>query len=306
MSGEDAWTWPKRPSNAAEFDAMMASLDRHLAVHNLKPHQRGGHAAQLLCKVFRFSVPLFGKLGPRSEPFNPSDLVARSFEWYSANFGELNKVDWSPGSAVLRLHGTYRRIKMPHLNGVFQVIIDRDMGVGAKHGVFVGGPPPINALSLVDDMTQAYADRLSEADLDFIFREVIISYEAVIALDDLTGHALFDQARGDYRHSVEALLTGHHLSKARWDNAQCAEKVLKGLLGRAGHRYPTKGAKGHDILTLGNLANQKLDLNIPEGCLRSIHCLTVARYGEMNVDQDEAYTAHKDLLTMLQILNPVY
>lgn len=300
MDTSDEWTWPHRPANEAEFDAMMASLDRHLAARGAKPHQRGITAASRLCMTFGFTVPLIGGSGFRGEPFGPSDLVERVYEWYSANFGELNKVDPSPGSTVLWLHGTYRRIKIPLLYGGFNVTIDRDLNSGVQDGVYAGRAPPINVLRLVDDMTQVYANRLEDTDLEFIWREVLTGYEAVKLLDTLSGHEFFDQARGDYEHSVEALLAGHHLSKARWDNAQCAEKVLKGLLDKAGHKYPTYGAKGHDILELGRLANQKLGLSIPDGCLRSIHCPTSVRYGEMNVDQNEAYCAHKDLLAMLR------
>ena len=85
----------------------------------------------------------------------------------------------------------------------------------------------------------------------------------------------------------------------RWDTAQCAEKVLKGLLARAGHKYPTSGAKGHDILELGRLVGEKLGLAIPDSALRSIQCSPSVRYGEMNADQNEAYCSHKDLLSLL-------
>ena len=178
-------------------------------------------------------------------------------------------------------------------------MIDRDLKAGAKHGIYAGRPPPINVLSFVADMTSAYATRLSDDDLDFIGKEVITGLHAIWGLEGLSGHELFEQARGDYLHAVEALLAGSHLSKARWDTAQCAEKVLKGLLARDGHKYPTFGAKGHDILELGRLVGEMLGLAIPESALRSIQCSPSVRYGEMNTDQNEAYCSHKDLLSLL-------
>lgn len=304
MSNRDSWTWPKRPTTEVEFNAMMMALDQHLAVKGLRPAQRAFNATRLISMAFKFSAPILGGRGPRGEPFGPTDLMARVFEWYDATFGERNKIEFSPGSTVMVLRGTYWRIRMPFIQGSFDVVISRNLQFGAVDGVASNTPEPINALQSVEDLTQAYANSLTDEELIYIFNEVAGGYHAVMALESLRGHALFDQARGDYRHSVEALLAGHHLSKARWDNAQCAEKVLKGLLSRAGHSYPTKGASGHDILELGRLVNKNLGVNIPEGCLRSIHCPTIVRYGEMNVDQNEAYTSHKDLLTMLRILDP--
>lgn len=300
MDTTDDWTWPTRPTNAADFDAMMVSVDRHLALHNLKPAQRSTMAMRLVSMAFHLGTPMFGVMPPRDAPFSDTDLLPRVIEWYEANFGQMTQSDISPGSAVLWLHGTYRRIKVPMLLGGFDLTINRNLDVGAKHGMYAGNPPPINALSLVADMTSAYASRLSDDELAFIGKEVITSLEAIWVLDGLSGHELFEQARGDYSHAVEALLAGNHLSKARWDTAQCAEKVLKGLLARAGHKYPTFGAKGHDILELGRLVTEKLGLAIPDSALRSIQCSPSVRYGEMNVDQNEAYCSHKDLLSLLR------
>lgn len=301
MEPQFDWTWPQRPTSAAEFDAMMASLDQHLAAHEIRPYQRGFRAAMLLSSVFRFQVPIVGTTGPRGEPFGPSDLVARAFEWYEANYGERNKVDPSPGSIVIALHGSYWRARMPCLFGTFSIGIDRDLSQWADDGFPAKGGHQINALALVEDFPQAYASRLSDHDLERIFNEIYFGYHAVMALAGLHGDELFDQARGDYEHSIEAIISGRHLSKARWDNAQCAEKVLKGLLNSAGFRssYSTQGRDGHDIVKLGQAANEKLGFDFSEGSLRAIYCPTSIRYGEMNVSHNEAYTSHRELLSML-------
>jgi len=130
-------------------------------------------------------------------------------------------------------------------------------------------------------------------------------YVAMATLDELKGHDLFDQARGDYTHSVEALAAGLVLSKARWDTAQCAEKVFKGLLGRAGQPFPTNAAQGHDIVHLGDLVMKHFGIALPDGALRAIHCSPKVRYGEMNVDPNEAWTSHDALLDVLARLRPI-
>lgn len=149
-------------------------------------------------------------------------------------------------------------------------------------------------------ITQTYAGRLTDAELAHVLGSYAAGYAAMCAFDALKGHDLFTEARGDYQHSVDALIDGPTLSKARWDGAQCAEKVFKGLLAQAGHPYPTAGAKGHDIAHLGGLIKTHFEIAIPAGVLRAIHCPPAVRYGEMNVDQNEAWTSHMALLTALR------
>jgi hypothetical protein len=304
MDVEGNWTWPVRPTDAAEFDDMMVSVDRHLAVHNLKLHQRAIYASRLVSIALGYNgVPILGAHIDRGAPFSPADTLQRVFEWYRENYGERNKVNFSPGSVVMNLHATYWRLKMPFVRGSIPLIIDRDLTLGNGEGVYRGPAPPRNVLLQVENLTQAYATRLSDDELSYIWSEFHQGWDAVSCLTDLRGHELFNQARGDYAQSVETLLDARTLSKARWDTAQCAEKIFKGLLARAGHGFPTSRGKGHDIAHLGGLMKQHFGLNISTGSLAAIHCPPMVRYGEMNVDPNEAWTSHKELLSVLRSIS---
>ena len=304
MDDADNWTWPVRPTGPAEFDEMMVSVNRHLAVHNLKVHQRAVHASRLISIALGYGgVPIFGTRIDRGEPFSPADTLQRVFEWYRENYGERNKVDPSPGAVVMNHHNTYWRLKIPMVRGSIPLIIDRDLSVGNVEGVFRGPAPPRNVLLQVEHLTQAHASRLSDDDLSYIWSEFRQGWDAVSCLTDLRGHELFNQARGDYAQSVETLLDARTLSKARWDTAQCAEKIFKGLLARAGHSFPTSGGKGHDIAHLGVLMKQHFGLELSKGSLTAIHCPPMVRYGEMNVDPNEAWTSHKELLSVLRSIS---
>jgi HEPN domain-containing protein len=129
-----------------------------------------------------------------------------------------------------------------------------------------------------------------------------MAYLAIEVLNGLSQHVFFEQARMDYEHSVDALMSGFSWSKARWETAQCVEKVLKGLLATAGHEYPNKGGAGHDIPRLGEIVSDKLGLALGPDLLKKIHCEPKVRYGEQGVSPAEAFSAHAALLGVMVLI----
>lgn len=301
------WSWDMRPTTMEEYDRMMVSLDRHLASLELNPAQRPLNAALVVSSTLGLSgTPIIGGSGDRGEPFSPADILARIHEWYSESYGERTKIDFSPGSIVVQLHGNLWEMKMPKVWGSFQLFIRPDL-TNPGNTIATKGSPPVshNILCSMQGMTQIYANRLTREEMASLAGRFINGYEAVVCLDDLKGHDLFEEARGDYRHSVDALLTGRELGKARWDAAQCAEKVLKALLARDGHAYPTFGSKGHDIEHLGGLVKEKLGFDLPAADLAAVHCLPAVRYGEQKSTIEEALASHEALVRLLQVLAKV-
>lgn len=306
MNSMDTWTWPIRPTTDSEFDAMMTDLDHHLAAHNLLPARRSLNAARLVSMALGLSgTPFLGGDSDRGKPFSPRDLLARVFDWYSATYGDRNKIDFSLGYVVLPLRNTYWRLRIPLVYGTVIPFADRNLANSGREKGTESEPASHNVLTSLQDVTQTYADRLTDHEINRVVHAYNRGYFAMATLDELAGHDLFDQARGDFAHSVDALAAGHALSKARWDTAQCAEKVFKGLLGRAGLPYPTNAAQGHDIVHLGDLVTKHFKILLPESALRAIHCPPRVRYGEINVDPNEAWTSHDALLDVLVRLRPI-
>lgn len=285
---------------------MMIDLDHHLATHNLLPAQRSLNAARLVSMALKLSgTPILGGGEDRGEPFSPRDLLARVFDWYNDTYGDRNKIDFSLGYIVFPLHNTYWRLQIPLAYGTVVPFADRNLANKGRQLGTKSEPASHNVLTGLQDVTQAYIDRLADDEVARVLQAYGRGYAAMATLDELMGHDLFDQARGDYAHSVDALATGQTLSKARWDTAQCAEKVLKGLLGRAGQAYPINAGQGHDIVHLGGLVTAHFGIALPEGALRAIHCPPKVRYGEMNVDLNEAWTSHDALLGILDRLRSI-
>jgi len=285
---------------------MMFSLDRHLALYEAVPSRRSLNAARLVSIALNLSgTPILGGSEDRGIPFGPRDLICRVFEWFDANYGERNKIDMALGRIVLPLHNTYWMLDIQLVYGTAVPFADRNLDNKGRQIGTGNEPATVNVLRCLRGITQPYASRLADADIHAVLRAYRHGYAAMAFLDSLTGHPLFSQARADYNASVEALLLGTALSRARWDTAQCAEKVLKGLLGRAGHDFPTGGWQGHDIPHLGGLVDTHLGATLPEILLRAITCSPKVRYGEMNVDINEAWTSHACLLDLLIHLRSV-
>ncbi len=298
------WLWDIRPATVEEYDRMMTSLDRHLAGLKIDPAQRPLSGVLVVSSTLGLSgTPILGGSGDRGVPFSPRDLLARVHDWYEENYGEKTKIDFSPGSIVVSMHDNLWEMKMPKVWGSVQLFISPDLS-NKGNRIATKDSPLVqhNILCSVQGMTQAYAKRLSNDDMRLLVQKFITGSEAVVCLDDLKGHDLFNEARGDYRHSVDALLTGHELSKARWDTAQCAEKVLKGLLSRDGHRYPTFGAQGHDIQHLGSLTKEKLGIELPAAELAMAYCSPAVRYGQDKNTIERALAAHNALVQLLNVL----
>src|SRR5687768_11224883 len=112
------WSWDMHPATVEEYDRMMVSLDRHLASLELTPAQRPMNAALVVSSTLGLSgTPIIGGSGDRGEPFSPADILARVHEWYSESYGDKTKIDFSPGSIVVQLHGNLWEMKMPKVWG---------------------------------------------------------------------------------------------------------------------------------------------------------------------------------------------
>jgi len=299
----DAWTWAPSPTNSAEFDAMMSSLDTHLAAAGLQPFQRGLNAERLVAIALELDGIPFPRRGESRHPaFGPSDLLGRVHEWYDANYGKRMHMDMSPGSVVFRLNSTLWRLRMPKIYGRVQVFLDQNLENKGRAVGTAEAPATLNLLLSIDDMTAPLAARLRAQDFATIAAAFGRGYNGLCWLEDATGHDLFDQARQDYRASVSALMSGRAWNDARWDMAQCAEKTFKGLLGRAGHQFPTNARDGHDIVGLGALITKHFGTPLSHEELKTVHCPPKVRYSEVETSEAEALSAHDALLQLLGAL----
>jgi len=228
-------------------------------------------------------------------------MLARVHDWYTEHYGDAMKVDMSPGSILIYVSGNLWKLLLPMLMGSMTVIADRDLSRFEQTSIG-RGPATHNVLCSVTGLTQALANKLSDREIAFIHRAFIHGWQAVMNLNSLRDHQLFDEARADYRHSVEAIISGREYGKGRWETAQCTEKLMKGLLAQAGHGYPTNAGKGHDHIHLGTLIKDKLGINLDDRHLATLKTSPAVRYGEEASTLEQAMSSHAALLYLLRAL----
>lgn len=288
MSELDDWKWDAPPATDGEFEAMMASLDAHLARKGLLPHQRPFRAKARVASLLGISAPLAGSIFGIGATDSYSE-IQRVGDWFRAMYGERLNPHFHARPFVMELRGTLWRMRLGIPFGSPTLFMDKDL---SNHN---------SILSCIDGFSQAFADRLGEAELDALMTDVEIGFPAIEALDGFSGSELFDIARLDYEHGVDALVSGIAWSKARWDTAQTAEKVMKGMLEVAKQPYP-RGRDGHVIPTLGNLVSAHYKIVLPAELLEAIDCKPAVRYGEEEATREAAMAAHRALLQILPTL----
>ncbi len=299
--GRDDWSWPAKPTTEAEFNSMMVSLDTHLARSGLLPFQRPLNAQRLVSMRLGLSGTTFGPLSApmRTEPFNPTDTLMRVAEWLHANYGQRLNPHFESRSIALDLHGTLWRMRLPIVYGTIHWFFDPNLSNDEK-ALGTNSPATGNVLNLIEHFTPTYASRLSQPDIKGIAYTFTLGFEAIEALESLTGHQLFDLARLDYTHSVDALISGMW-SKAWWETAQTLEKLMKGLLSLERQPFP-KGRQGHDISTVGKAFGDFFGVNLPASRLRAIDCKADVRYGDAEATREDAFAAHDALLNLVPLL----
>lgn len=294
------WGWKTKPSTEAEFEAMMASLDAYLAANGVLPHQRSFAGKSLVARMLNISVPLAGStFAIGADEMDPT--LKRVSEWFGAVYEKRFNPHFGSRSFAFDLRGTLWRMTVGISFGTPQIFLDKDWNNTGSLPI----EKSLNLIHGIDDFTPAYAARLSEADLDTIDAAIRFGVPAIDAMDDFTGHVMFDLARLDYSHSVDALISGIAWNKAWWETAQTAEKIIKGLLSVEKQDYPT-GQKGHIIPHVGKCFSDYFKVELPTDLLKAIDCKPDVRYGDVEVTREDAFAGHIALLKLLPVLVQAY
>jgi hypothetical protein len=303
---KNAWTWPNTPSSQVEFEAMMASLDAHLAREDRIPAQRPFEAVRLLSMSLGYSgKPLLPvERIETSAPYDAGWCIKAAWEWFDKIYSDQSKMDFGPGSVVFRLRGAMWRLRMPKVYGRVDFFVDRNL---ENKGVTLSktGIPPasVNVLCLTDGLSSELAARLSNDELGHIASVFQRGYWAMLRLESLSGDEFFVEARKEYRSSIDALMAPSW-PQARRNTASCAELAFKGVLRKAGKKFPTSGKDGHDIPGLGQLVQDATGAAFNAASLAAAHCSTNVRYVRVPSTADDALAAHRSLLEILTALKP--
>lgn len=230
-----SWDAPPKPTSEEAFNSMMLGIDQHLNVLDLHVHQRPFHAVALIARAYGTGelINLFDRATKDVDPYSVSGLMNQAREWYDLRFGDDIKILPTIGYFLVPLEHRVWKVRAPGGYGDLILVCDRQLQAGPPRNVISRAPIQVNMLDCFEGMTQAYATSLTDDAIERIEEAFMIGLDALSLLDVLAHYdePLFDQARADYIHSVEALVSlERSYGKSRRDTATSAEKVMKGLL----------------------------------------------------------------------------
>lgn len=274
----------------------MVSLDAYLAAHEVLPHQRASAGMSVVATMLRIITPRVGSildiLAMENDP-----TVKRVSAWFEAIYEKRFNPHFGARSFAFDVRGTLWRMRVGIIYGALRIFLDKDWSN-------TGGSPMGNSLNVIhwiENFTPSAASSLRQAEIDSLDAAIRLGIPALDALDEFTGHTMFDLARLDYAHSVDALISGIAWSKARWETAQTAEKIMKGLLQMAGHPDLDR-KKGHIIPFVGEAFGNHFSVLLPSDLLLAIDCKSDVRYGDAEATREDALAGHVALLKLLPLL----
>ena len=292
---KDDWTWPAAPSTDAEFEAMMRSLDGHLA-----RLQKPCRNRSLMAWLYISRIPgvpktaAFTSLGGTALGSHP--LVERAQRWLDEAYRHRPNPFFGTLRVAVDFNATIWAMDVPIVfgSGVFYIDRNWDGNTGTRAAYQ-------NALGCICGLTTFAAARLTDDDLGKLEEAVKVGFPAVLMLAQLDDSPLLSMAQLDYAHSVDALVSGMAWHKARWETAQAAEKLMKGLLEAQGKTF-TKGKEGHHLKVIGDDFFNGLGVRIPEPLLAQLDCKSSIRYGDGVATREEAMGAHHAFHRLLNFL----
>lgn len=269
----------------------MLAIDKVLSDKGVKPFQRPLSVGRLLWEAFGWS----GNLIPPKElalqqGFKGDIIMAKSYRWYEQTYDKCLLVDLVYGYAPVKLRNLVWRVRFGLIVGQVSLSVDRDLMKGSS-----------NTLCAAEGLTQGLASQLNDAELFEYFQFYKLAIENLMWRDELPNTELLVMARADYDASTSDVLA-HRYGQARWGAQQAVEKTIKGLLNIAGTTFPTGGPKGHDLIYLGELLDEKHGITLLPDTLTLAVCTSKVRYGEESSSEDQAMGANHALLNVLEQL----
>ena len=70
---------------------------------------------------------------PAKGSFAPNDLPAHIFAWFRSRYGDRLKMDFSPGSRLIKLGGNLWLMRLPFVRGRARFMINKDLAKRLTH-----------------------------------------------------------------------------------------------------------------------------------------------------------------------------
>lgn len=239
-----------------EFDKRIHEVDSKLAEEKIAIPGRPLQAIISMFQSHKVSGPLIHSFGKdMSFPITATNLSDHVNAWYEINYGNMIKIDPSPGRFPLLIEGATYQCRLPLLMGSHMILASKEKFQDKKI---------INAVDYISDLPTHVRARMSGS-FENIIQAIFLTCLEVTS--DLKNHTsqLLKSASTDIQISCD-LISGYNVnpSLSAWHSLQFAEKTLKEYISRF-----VKPPFSHNICELVELAqshgyklDDRLNLNL--------------------------------------------
>jgi hypothetical protein len=283
------------PEDGPEFDAMMREIDRAMADQDIAITARPMMAGIELWKRYKIAFP-YNDPGPHGDPelrrYWP--LSQKVSAWFDATYGDLLKVNYSPGATAIRIDGDIYRMNMPLFFGTGECIISKRF-FETKN--FISRGFLSNILQLLENLTEPKAQMLSNKAIRSIVEWFPVALRVMYVLEATSErHELVAEARSDLKTAVDKLMERRdHYGSSKWASLQAAEKCFKAAIELQGGKYD----RTHKLKELSaDLTALGVQLSTPQ-LFDDIQCEPGIRYREDPCSREQALAAHRACLYLV-------
>ncbi|ROR25448.1 hypothetical protein EDB67_10498 [Vibrio crassostreae] len=236
-------------------------------------------------------------------PISPNSLIPNNefgnklciwlSDWYGHKYGDRQHYNGDLGVFYQIVQGDLWKYRVPNFYGRCNFFVSQDLSDK-------GGNSETNILRMCEDMTESYANRLSNEELIDIasnYSDAIEVFQIFNSWSSLNLR-MYSTIRADFRN-VSTQLDTHtpHYGQAKWAYLQAAEKIIKSWLMKSGLDQQALKKYGHNMHKLVNIYNKNYVQQISLINLEHISCPADARY------EDETFSMVDTLNSQCWLFN---
>ena len=231
--------------------------------------------------------------------FDPLEISIRVHDWNEQRYGKRLNIPFHVGRVVLPLRGALYRINCPITYGHVRFVCEPSSFGQLRQALGVNGPPTVNMVDLVEDLTAAIAHSLTAEEVVRIGVASVAGLAAHLSLRAISDVGYVREAIGDLDAAVFHL-TEHQPQSglSKWASLQAVEKLIKAYISQ-------KGKQVKFVHSLRDLYDDATKLGLPpppHGYVDAVQCSAGVRYGEIRVSVDEGLKAHLLSLEMCEVV----
>lgn len=281
-------------TNQVDINKIFEKIDAKLAAENVPVDLRldvaFGEVSDYfgICLPVRSSAPL-----PSNEAGN--QIAAWLENWYQSMYGQQKTKRFVLGEFSVKIRNDLWLYSIPEYSGKCSFFVNKDL-------YDKGESYEANVLRMCIEMQQSYINRLTDAEVKYIFKTFNFSRESfeIYSCWSVLELPMYHAATADYENAkVQLHNYNPHYGQARWSYLQCFEKIIKSWLKKTGKTDSELRDIGHSLEESIKKFNQLYSSKISLDLARKIQCSASVRYDEEESNKEQALAAEKAVLQLI-------